>query len=459
MRDSLPHPAQCQGGFRPRRRCVLACLLVAALSGCASVTNPVADGLPVRRLPPEVFAKPKKGEHTIPLAQLRQKPPAAYRVGPEDILGIWIPTILGDPNQPPPVRFAERTTIPLPPAIGFPIPVNEKGQVVLPQAAPINVNGMTLSEAQEAIRKVYVDNKKILPQTVVTVTLMYPRQYHVLVIRQDSANNVTVASVGPLGGSAITSTSKRGTGQVVDLPAYENDVLHALAKSGGLPGTDAINEVIIERGTSQGATRTDGAPAGAPCLPNPNEVDSYKAGSRGGQVVRIPLRVRPGENVNIKPEDIVLKTGDIVFIEARPPEFFYTGGLLTTGQFELPRDYDLDVVEAVSEIRGPIISGAFAVSNLSGSLVLPGIGNPNPSLLTVLRRLPNGTQVPIRIDLNEALRDPRERILVKAGDVLILQFTPGEAIARYFTQVFNYNLLGLIPNQQDLIGRATLTVP
>ena len=40
---------------------------------------------------------------------------------------------------------------------------------------------------------------------------------------------------------------ERGTGHLVALPAYENDVLSALARTGGLPGLDAVNEVVIER--------------------------------------------------------------------------------------------------------------------------------------------------------------------------------------------------------------------
>ena len=45
----------------------------------------------------------------------------------------------------------------------------------------------------------------------------------------------------------------------------------------------------------------------------------------------------------------------------------------------------------------------------------------------------------IRVDLNEAVRDPRQNILVQDGDVLILQETPDEAI----TQPGNLWLLGL----------------
>ena len=60
-------------------------------------------------------------------------------------------------------------------------------------------------------------------------------------VRQDSGG-LTVGSTGSLG------QTKRGTGYVLNLPAYENDVLNALARTGGLPGLDAENEVRIERG-------------------------------------------------------------------------------------------------------------------------------------------------------------------------------------------------------------------
>src|SRR5205814_2825890 len=135
------------------------------------------------------------------------------------------------------------------------------------------------------------------------------------------------------------------------------------------------------------------------------------------QVIRIPLRLLPGEGLPLKAEDVILQTGDVVFLEARDYELFYTGGLLPPGEFVLPRDYDLDVVEAVTRVRGSLINGAFGGSNLSGTLIATGIGNPSPTMLTVLRRLPGGRQLPIRVDLGRALRDSRERILVQPGDV------------------------------------------
>src|SRR5262249_39571156 len=153
-----------------------------------------------------------------------------------------------------------------------------------------------------------------------------------------------------------------------------------------------------------------------------------------GQVVRIPLRTRPGEPLPFGPEDVVLHTGDVVYLERRNHGVFFTGGLLPSGEHELPRDRDLDVVEAVTRVRGPLVNGGISTNNLAGNLIAPGIGGPSPSLLVVMRRLPGGGRVNIRVDLNRAMRNPQECIRVQPGDVLILQEKPSEALARYFSQ-------------------------
>ena len=141
-----------------------------------------------------------------------------------------------------------------------------------------------------------------------------------------------------------------------------------------------------------------------------------------------------------QPEDVLLGTGDVVLVEARNKDFFYTGGLLPAGQRQLPRDYDLDVLEAISLVQGTFVNGAFSGNNFSGVLIAPGLGNPSPSALTVIRRTPSGGQVPIMVDLNRALKDPRERIIIQPDDLLILQETVGEAIARYVSGVFNFSV-------------------
>ncbi len=434
------------------KRSLAAALLCAVLSGCAAVSNPVGDAVSVRHLPAEVLGRRKEEERTIPLPMLRQKPPETYRLAAGDVLGVWIEGVLGDKATPPPLHIPEQGG--QPPAFGYPFPIREDGTLPLPLVAPIKVDGLTIAEAQEAIIKAYTVDKKILVpgRERIVVTLMRPRTYHVLVVRQDTGAIGFGAPTGSTGG--LLGQTKRGTGQVIDLPAYENDVLNALTRTGGLPGLDAANEVIIERGSY-----TDFADPLAiqHCLePNHN----LRGGDGSNSTwIRIPLRQRPGEPPPFKPEDVVLRNGDILFIEARDTEVFYTGGLLPSHQYALPRDYDLDVVQAISFVNGPFINGGQSGNNLSGAVLVAGLGFPSPSLITILRKTPGGGQIPIRVTLDRALRDPRERVLIQPGDVIILQETVAEAVTRYVSNQLKLNLFGTFIRQNDLLGTANLNVP
>ncbi len=215
-------------------------------------------------------------------------------------------------------------------------------------------------------------------------------------------------------GDISSNNVKQGTGHIVDLRAYENDVINALANTGGLPGQDAFDGIFIFRGGQSNPELTQQLQS----LPSGAELSVLL-----GTWCRndyIPTRWPAGEPLPFKPEDAILHEGDVVLLEARVEDLFYTAGLLPAGERVLPRDYDLDVVEAVAQVSGTLVNGAFGGNNFNGLLIQKGIGNPNPSSLTVIRQTPNGGQIPISVDLNRALVDPRERILVQPGDVLIL---------------------------------------
>jgi protein involved in polysaccharide export with SLBB domain len=456
MQSCLPRTSREGPVGRARRRLLLLAACLCAGGGCAALTNPLLDGVEVRQIPPELLAHSKAGEHTIPLNVLRQPPPDTYRLATGDVLGIYVEGYLGDRNLPlplhvgPHVRVREQYN--LAPAAGYPVPVQADGNIALPAVGAVPVRGLTVVEAREAVRNAYLKKNLVRPETErVLLTLLYPRQTQVLVFRQETALFVQ-SPEGPSPGS------KRGTGAVVDLPAYENDVLHALALTGGLPGLDVYNEIIIFRGCFQDA-------AGGALLLSQMQAEATGPGPvpppcAGSQVIRIPLRLPCGQTPAIRLEDVVLHTGDVVFLEARDTERFYTAGLLPPGMHTLPRDRDLDVIEAVSLVRGPLFNGAFGGSNLSGQLIQPGIGDPSPSLLSVLRQAPDGRQVIINVDLRKAVRDQRERILVRAGDVLFLQETPGEAMSRYLTQTFfNFNLFWRAVRGDGVAGIVNVATP
>jgi hypothetical protein len=247
---------------------------------------------------------------------------------------------------------------------------------------------------------------------------------------------------------------REGLGLALELTTYENDVLTALARTGGLPGLESTQEVIIQRGYWDG--RSDAMNGN---YDQPTEADLVADEKSQRRIIRIPMRTRGRVPVGFSPDDVVLRNGDIVMVRAREPEFYYTGGLLPADEVPLPNDYDLTVVEAVLKSRGPLLNSGTNTSNLSGTVIQTGVGNPSPSLLTVLRRTPNGGQVNIRVDLNEAVRDPRENILVQAADVLILQESPDEAVTRYVTQVFQLNLFTRFLNRADAQGSASVVLP
>jgi protein involved in polysaccharide export with SLBB domain len=327
----------------------------------------------------------------------------------------------------------------------------------LPYIGAINVAGLTIEQAEAAVVGAFVKREIVLEGKQMLVTLMRPRHIRVLVVREDSqAAQVSLRNESLIGLGTTETTvggGRRGEGQVLELPAYENDVLNALARTGGLPGLESTQEVVIQRGywdERADASRLHGVPA-----------EALAAGPGGGRqrVTRIPLRIRPGQSISFGPEDILLENGDIVTVRGRDPQFFYTGGLLPAGEYPLPNDYDLTVLEAVLKTRGPLFNGGLNTSNLNGAVIGAGIGNPSPNLLAVLRQTANGGQVTIRVDLDEAARDPRMNILVQAGDVLILQETPDQAITRYVTQIFQLNFFFRFLDRADAQGSGSVVAP
>jgi len=169
-------------------------------------------------------------------------------------------------------------------------------------------------------------------------------------------------------------------------------------------------------------------------------------------IIRIPVRLGPGEQPNITEELITLYDGDIVFIDSRETEVFYTAGLLGGGQYTLPRDYDLGVLEAVSIAEGRTTGGGGGGNGLNRSIggvsALNHDVSNSASRLAILRTLPNGKRITIEVDLNKAMRYQQENIRIQPGDILFLQYTLPEAVCA-FTQryLFEGALFSLAASQ------------
>jgi protein involved in polysaccharide export with SLBB domain len=397
-----------------------------ALSGCTAVLQPIS-GVPAHRLPAQFHASRKNDLVPIELYRLRQQPPADYLLDSGDILGIYIEEVLGTAETPPPILGAPEGSN-LPPALGYPIPARQDGTITLPLVPPINVRGLTLRQVEELIRRAYtVDRRILLPgKDRIMVTLMRERTYRIIVVRED----------GGIGGG---QTEKSSRGQIINLPAYNNDVLHALAETGGLPGLDVKNEVKILKGKLVDARKRDAfirefyrhySHHANSCLCVPPLPDDPS-------IIRIPLRIPPGAVPNFRPEDVILENGDIVYVESRDREVFYTGGLLGGGEHPLPRDYDLDVLRAMALVGPGFPSGGQSGGGggigggggLGGGI--GGLSGVTPSQLFIYRTTPCGDQIIIAVDLNRAARDPRSRPLIQPNDMLVLRYKPREELLNF----------------------------
>jgi len=420
--------------FNSKFLILFACLAMASqgcVHGISSHRDKIkANAIPAHRLPQE-FRAPSR-DRLVPLdfTQLRRTPIKDHVVGPRDVLGIYIEDVLAVENQLPPVFYPNvNGADPLVqvPSVGHPVKVQEDGTVVLPIVGAVNISGLTLPQAVEKIKEVYGEEAITTDKTFVSVDLIRPRTVEVFVIREDAASNSVAFK-----NRTTEVYAKRGSAQVLELAAYENDILHALSETGGLPGVDAFNEIWVLRGAEvneeQRMVIMDQLQS---------DPDSIVGSPHESHFVRIPLRVCPGQQLPFAPADVVLHDGDVVFIESREVEYFTTGGLISGGKFPLPRDHDTDILEAIaianSSVNGP-------TGNSTATNFRSGPGNIVAATdVVIVRQLPSGEQIKILVDLRIAVNDPNERISVLPRDLILLRYKPTELLSNIALNFINFN--------------------
>ena len=404
--------------------------------GCTSLTQPIS-GIPVRRLPPQFLAQSKNNLIPLDPSRLAQEPSRQYLLDKGDILGIYIEGVLpytptDKPPEPPPVNFPKEDST-LDPSVGFPIVVQESGSISLPSIEPIKVKGMTVEQVTELIRKAYLDAKIFAKPARLRpiVTKLKERTYNIVVVRQDIGAEGSLQRTQQITkGNYIRGTDQSASGSRIKLAAYKNDVLNALMASGGLPGVNAKNEIKILRASKANQKKRDEFvkqfyqqyysnpdPCGCP-PPLPDDPD----------ILKIPMRLPPGVVPSFRPEDIILEEGDVVSIESREAEVFYTGGLLPGGEWLIPRDYDLDVLGAMG-LAGQGVGSK--VGGANSGFGIQAVASVSPGQLFILRRTPCNGQITIEVDLAKAAQDPRERPLIQPGDTLILRYKPAEELLNF----------------------------
>jgi len=407
------------------RLLLLTGLLVTTLVGCKSYGP--TDLVPASEVLNASCCKPDT-ETQINFLTLRRNPPEQYVLGKGDTLGIYIQGITGDKEVPPPVHFPEKNGGN--PALGYPVPVRDDGYISLPLISPVRVTGLTVGEAESKIVRAYTKDKKILLEgnEKIIVTLMKRRMYNVLVIREDI--NSSPSSQNSLSRNQIyLDEAKQTQSFSIELPAYENDVLHALSETGGMPGERAKNELVVLRGGMNRMRQDTNAIVQAiGGLGNPEAQTLDQA-----NVVRIPIKGEPGSFPQLTEADITLEDGDVVYIEGREREVFYTGGLLEGGRFPLPRDYDIDVLEAMAMAGGSVSAAAGSSGNGIGG----GGGIMPATQVTILRKC-GCEQVAIDVDLRYALANPSERVIIQPGDLIVLEYRKNELITNSLASILRF---------------------
>ncbi len=442
MSISAAREGRCNRQIRCGRIILSATVTLCCLLQTGCMRDRYIDAIPVARVPREILKVQRRDDlKEISLLRLRQDTPENYMLGPGDTVGVWVRGVHGTDDESPPIHYPEDGN--RPPAVGIPYPIREDGTISLPIIDPINVEGMSLVEATNAIRMAYIYPEPIIREgeESVTVSLIRQRKTRVMVIREEAGG--------------VEGVSKRGTGQIVDLPAYENDVLRALSMTGGLPGTDAKNEILIYRGLYEAGVDADSVLSQIcedDCQDNCfcNEAPLPDPPS----VTRIPLRYNPAAPPEFDQQDVILEDGDIVIIRSRDRETFYTAGVLGGGEYQLPRDKDLDILGAIAMIGGPLGETGTGVGALSGGAGggggFGGGGGRGrggqqqfcqPTDAIIIRELPCGSQISMRVNLNRALQNPRERVIIQPGDVIVVRYTLGDEIGNVLLNLFQFNFL------------------
>lgn len=427
---------------------VLLALAAISSTGCTSILSPIR-GIPVRMTPPQFLWRSRAEMIPLDLYRLTRKQPKEYELDAGDLLAFYIEGVTGEPDAIVPTHFPEKGSD-LSPVTGYPFPVRDDGTISLPLIPAINAKGMTLTKLEERVREEYTVKRKILQpgRDRITIGLIKERTTRVIVVRQDqSISQTSNQNIQGNQQRLIQGADESGKGFVLDLKAYKNDLMNALAESGGLPGLSAKNEVKILRRAKADPEKREmfvrdfyAQHSLDPCIcPPPLPEDP--------STTVVPLRFYPEEYPDIREEDIILYEGDIVYIESRQAELFYTGGLLPGGQWPLPRDYDLDAIGAMGVAGFGAGStggggGGGGVGGIGGG-GMGGLGGAAPSNLFIVRKTPCNQQITIKVDTIRALQDPRENILIAPGDTLILRYKPREellnfSIAAFFTYGIAY---------------------
>ncbi len=211
----------------------------------------------------------------------------AYRLGAGDMVAVIVHGVVGKFGKAP-VHFPKEGED-FSPVMGFPYPVLDDGHLHLPLVEPIDVNGMTVAEAQRFVSAAYMEADVQTRPNMVALTLMRKRQIHVTVIHN-----------APYRGHASIDKVK--------LSADQATLLGAVAEAGTFDRHSSVR--VLSPGSGITA---------------------------GGQAANHTSR---------------LSDGAVVEMRSPPRHYYFTGGLVAGGQYSLPFSGGFNALQAIAAAGG-----------------------------------------------------------------------------------------------------------
>jgi protein involved in polysaccharide export with SLBB domain len=376
---------------------VFALALLASLQGCAT-----QGAISVRDVRPEYLAPPPKLVKTLDLTKLARPTDAQNRLLPGDVLEVNCSNLFDESSR----ESKESET--------FPVRIASDGTVSLPLLpARVRVSSMTVGEAEQVMRNAYRAAEVIRRPQLTVKVLEYKKNkiYVIGAVKKAGMYQLRPDHCDPLRAIAAAEGVSEEAGTVVEIrravkgPWKKPEVVvrspdRTTSTNEGVLGVAYVsNDESLKNAQEPpkrlGVLRPPGAfPIWAPDSSLPA---SPKKAAPDEQIIRFDLT---SNDIRMRPDQLQLQNGDIVSVEKKKIRpFFVTGSVNKPGEFPMPMDRDIRVLEAVGMAGG----------------ILP-TSDPNNALL--IRRPEGKPPIVIRIELDRAGRHPQENLSLMEGDVI-----------------------------------------
>jgi polysaccharide export outer membrane protein len=350
-------------------------MAICLLAGCRT------GNIKARNLPTDLQAPPIPTSSAINLERMGSDGVSTSQIGPGDLVSITI--VSGS---------AEERVTPIPARIAH------DGTVMVPLVGSVMVGEMDPVAAEQQIAAAAIE-RGIYRQPAVTLT-----------VTQRAMNRITV----------LGAVAKPG---VVELPRGSCDLASALAAAGGL-GTNAGTQIeILHRGDSilaksklkalgtqpngvQLASYNGAATPTTPITPEMSRIDLSQAGSS------------VAENRQLADRDVV----NVLPLEKRLVHV--TGLVRKPDQFELMRDKDIRVLDAIAMAGG-------TTSSVADKVLL-------------IRHLPEMTEpAVVEVSIARAKRNGDENLRLAEGDLISVEDTIStmtvDTVSKFFRVALGFN--------------------